>query len=1205
MTFLRLLRENLAYHWRGNLAVFLGVALGTAVLTGALFVGDSLRGSLRALTLDQLGWVEAALLPGRFFRNDLVEKLPAEPRAGVLMLQGSARSHNDGATVAPRVNLFGADEAFWPALSGSQPEFWRSDAAQAVVNAALAKALNVKPGDTISFSVQKSDSIPRETLLGKRRRDDVLQTIDVKVQGIADDRMARFTLRPTPEPALNAFVPLAFLQEQLALAGKVNAALLGASTHGGVAWPKVLEENLTLADWGLMLTSPADRARAFVKLLDPRNDDGVLKRPRWQGRVPEPLAKMANPDGTLSVEQVVAFYKKHRAYALLQSGQMLLEPAVEDAARRAWDVVQASDGKAEPLHESLIYLADSISDGKNEWPYAVIAAVPPRDVPQGPNPKLQLEDDEIVLVDWPKPGFNLQPGDPVTVTYYLPDDHNRLELKTVKLLLAGRIPLEGAADDPDWTPPFPGITDKLAIAAWETPPFPYNAKRVHKSDEEYWQRYRTTPKAYVTLATGQKLWPSRFGKITSIRVPANATAAFQTALLKRLTPERGGFVLRNVREQALGATGGSTDFGVLFLAFSFFLIAAALLLVGLLVRLNIDRRAGEIGLLMATGWSHGKVRGLLLAEGAMLAVLGALVGLLGALGYAAAMLRLLAAQWPEGTDLAFLRLHTTPASFAIGYGASVIVSLLTLAWATRVLSKLAPRSLLAGETSSAAGERHAGTRSRWVLLGALVGAAGCLVAGVFATGHEAKAGSFFGAGALLLAAALTFVWRRLVGHGVVGHVSNVPSSSAGHVANVPHSVWQLGTRNAGRNPVRSVLTVGLLASATFLIVAVESFHKETGAEFLDRHGGSGGFALIAETNVPIFQDLNDPRTRFDWDLPEDKLKQFDDVRFVGCRLKTGDDASCLNLYQPLEPRVLGVPEALIREGRFDFGATLAETDAEKTNPWLLLEKTLDDGAVPAIVDANTAQWILKVKLGATLTMTDDRGQPAKLRVVALLKESIFQSELLIAETSFLELFPRREGFQFFLIETPSRGPLTLPSPPRGEGRVRGMNEVNPAGPAGIQKDLQLALADQGAEVTTTVRRLNSYLAVENTYLDTFKALGGLGLLLGAAGLAIVLLRGVWERRGELALLRALGFQPRQLAWLVLAENVMLLALGLTAGSVAALLAVAPHLVGSGASVLWGRLALLLLLVSAVGMVSGLFAVRGSLRTPLLTALRRE
>ena len=127
----------------------------------------------------------------------------------------------------------------------------------------------------------------------------------------------------------------------------------------------------------------------------------------------------------------------------------------------------------------------------------------------------------------------------------------------------------------------------------------------------------------------------------------------------------------------------------------------------------------------------------------------------------------------------------------------------------------------------------------------------------------------------------------------------------------------------------------------------------------------------------------------------------------------------------------------------------------------------------------------------------------------------------------------------------------------------------------------------------------------NTYLATFQALGGLGLLLGAAGLAVVLLRSVWERRGELALLRALGFRKGALAWLVLAENLFLLVAGLGVGTLAALAAVAPHLTDSGAGMLWLRLVLLLGLVVGVGLVAGLAAAWGSLRTPVLTALRRE
>ena len=64
-------------------------------------------------------------------------------------------------------------------------------------------------------------------------------------------------------------------------------------------------------------------------------------------------------------------------------------------------------------------------------------------------------------------------------------------------------------------------------------------------------------------------------------------------------------------------------------------------------------------------------------------------------------------------------------------------------------------------------------------------------------------------------------------------------------------------------------------------------------------------------------------------------------------------------------------------------------------------------------------------------------------------------------------------------------------------------------------------------------------------------------------------------------------------------------LGLAAGTVSALLAVAPHLVGSGAHVLWLHIAVLLAGVLAVGLLAAALAVWSTLRTPVLTALRRE
>jgi ABC-type antimicrobial peptide transport system permease subunit len=179
------------------------------------------------------------------------------------------------------------------------------------------------------------------------------------------------------------------------------------------------------------------------------------------------------------------------------------------------------------------------------------------------------------------------------------------------------------------------------------------------------------------------------------------------------------------------------------------------------------------------------------------------------------------------------------------------------------------------------------------------------------------------------------------------------------------------------------------------------------------------------------------------------------------------------------------------------------------------------------------------------------------------------------------MYPHHEGFSFFLVS----------SPPSQTARVKSM--------------LESSLAEQGFEATSTVSRLASYLAVENTYLSTFQALGGLGLLLGVLGMAVVLLRTVWERRSELALLRALGFRRSALAWLVMSENSFLLALGAGVGTLAALLAVVPHRVAGAGEVPWLRVITLVILVLVVGVAAGAAAVASSLRASLIPALRRE
>jgi putative ABC transport system permease protein len=220
-------------------------------------------------------------------------------------------------------------------------------------------------------------------------------------------------------------------------------------------------------------------------------------------------------------------------------------------------------------------------------------------------------------------------------------------------------------------------------------------------------------------------------------------------------------------------------------------------------------------------------------------------------------------------------------------------------------------------------------------------------------------------------------------------------------------------------------------------------------------------------------------------------------------------------------------------------------------------------------------------VGRTLDVTDGLGQKVRCRIVGLLKNSVFQGDLLCGERAFLRHFPTVSGYRFFLIDT------------RGE----------PLAP--VRHVLDASLGDFGFDAESTSDRLAGFFAVQNTYLSTFQSLGGLGLLLGTFALAAVQLRSVLERRRELALLRATGFRRLRLARLVMIENSLLLAGGLAVGIVAALVAVLPHWLGGGASVPWLSLAATLALVLGVGLLAGMVAVRAVLRAPLLAALRDE
>jgi putative ABC transport system permease protein len=391
---------------------------------------------------------------------------------------------------------------------------------------------------------------------------------------------------------------------------------------------------------------------------------------------------------------------------------------------------------------------------------------------------------------------------------------------------------------------------------------------------------------------------------------------------------------------------------------------------------------------------------------------------------------------------------------------------------------------------------------------------------------------------------------------------------------------KLSLRNATHRPARSLVCVALVASAAFIIISVEAFRQDPGTISTDRSSGTGGYAYAAETTLPVVQNPNSPEGRESLGIPDPEFPDLAKVKFAPFRLRPGDDTSCLNLYAPQEPRIIGATHDFLSEGRFRFVSAAAAVNSG-SNPWLQLEEPVGGGAVPAIGDANTITYVLHSAVGKEIEIHAADGSTVRLRIVAALSDSLLQSELVVSEQDFLRLFPAIEGYRFFLLDIPQEK----------------------SGPAmGILKD---RLSDFGFTAQSSRERIASYHRVENTYLSTFQSLGMLGLLLGTAGLATVLLRNVLERRKELALMRAFGFEMRRLQIIVFLEHAWLIVMGLASGTLSALISIIPALISRGmpfpVTVSVAALGAVLL----AGLLSAYIASLLALRSPLLGALKSE
>ncbi len=1179
-------------HFRGLiLPVALGVAVATAVIVGALVVGDSMRGSLRFIAMDRIGSIDSVLVAPRWFKESLTNNLTGEnSQSGdvhSLVLVQQAMAEN-GTHRASEMALLGVDPDFWT-LGSIQPKAAPGDE-ELIINQSLADKLHAHLGDLINLKIPSQAVVPADSPLGKRDQESVPLPRWKVIEILPDQSLARFSLRSDQRPIMNAFAGKRWLQNALEIESQVNAVFIAQA-----------KEELPTND----MQQASDKHSALLEKLAPTLSDLGLNWQHVERTFPDSArGEKAATDG--DVLKVSDYYQ-------LTTDQMLMTDSLSE------EIV--SSAKASSPESVLTYLANGLQRregadlvGRNV-PYSTIASVDwsvlaamlgPKENP----PDIPKQKDWAVVTSWLAEELAIKVGDRIQVEYFLPEtvEGNEIEksfdvtVVAIAPITKPETPFSRKRDaifsvaptpfnDPAWTPVVPGITDQESISKWDTP---FKLTRtVEKEDDKYWNDYRLTPKIYISSELGVEHFGSRFGKASSIRFDnlkaddANAIEKKITDIARTKLPKLGWREIP-LRRQQLLASSGTTPFDALFLSLSFFVIVAALLLVALLFRLAIEQRADHWGLLLASGWTRSAVRRLLLLEGAVVCLLGATMGIVLGLGYAYAMITGLHTWWVGAITVSFLDYHVRPLSLVLGWVLSWFAALGTILLSTRQLKSIPIAKLLKHqmETNLSFGKTNK-KRGPYLAIGCAVVAAGVLGLGQFLQG-QAQAGAFVGAGMLFLISGLSWTLGRLKSVAIDrtgGALDSGPMMSASSLA----------SSNAKRAPMRSILAIGLVAIASFLILSMSLFQASPD------EAGTGGFAFIGKSSQAIHYDLGDSKRQRDVLL--DKAQLLNSLDFVPFRVRGGDDASCNNLFQASEPQVLGVSARMAsvdkkEDGRSAF-AWFATENSKSSTPWQRLEQKAEGTAqspVPVVLDQNTALWALHLGgyVGENFSYTfDDR--KIHFRTVGVSQNTILQGSLLIGESNFESLFPSITGYRLFLIKS--------------KLNAGSSNQAMASANKQLADEAMLVMeegwSESGLSLASSDAVLRQLLSVQNTYLGAFQVLGALGLLLGTIGLGVSQLRSAMERRGELATMRAIGFTKSRLVWLLTLENGWQLLRGVGIGMGAAALATLPAVL-SGQP--FGGLAwpsIMMGVVMLFGLGCSVFAAWGAMQWPLLKALRSD
>ncbi len=1086
LSLFHIVRRSLSYNLKGAVYQIIIIIILTAVITGSLMTGKSVRNSLRRTSFEKLGNTGILISSGiRYFDPSLVSRMSTETGikcTGVLELDGYCQNF-ETQQYAPQVKIFAVDDNFFPFHNNENVKIGKGEVA---VNERLASALSLKEGNELIIRFNSITDIPVDAPFSPGNESNpsmVFKTGRILNSG----NSGNFSLGISQLTPLNIFINRSDLTDSGGNIPEINRLLFGNRLN--ISIDKIYS--------------------SFRDIIKPE-------------------------DTGLSLRLIPAT----GGYEIISDRIFLDQSQVDEISRL-------------PLSSfpGITYLANSIVNGSRSTPYSFISALDPSlysGIPEGKG---------ILVNEWLADDLDAKEGDTLTVTWYSPDPKNRLMEEKMDFIVSKVVRMQGIWSDSLLMPEFPGIAGSESCTDWDAG-VEIDMDLIRKKDEDYWNIYGGTPKAFISYENGKELWAGNFGPATLIRFNEDISEnAIRENLAGLIDPYKSGFTISDLQLESVRAANKSVDFSTLFLGLGFFIILSAFILLILVVSTYYESKKDQVMILYSIGFSNRAIEKQLFLESGLTAVIGAVLGAFTGGLFNMILIKALNSVWQGAVQTNTLVSGIDPFSMLIGFAVTIAVILLIL----KIRSSGFLKHLSRPETGKTI--RPSAKKSS-VAAVIIITLTIVTVALSFILPDRATLLSYLG-GVMAFASLILLIRQYYLGKQKSGIYSFRNKN-------------QISDSYYSFNPSQAIAPVLFLAAGLFAVIITGVNRMNISNNMLKPSGGTGGYLLWGESSVPVRGNLTSEAGRRDYGLDENELKE---LSVLQARKTSGNDASCLNLNHITSPPLLGIdPSEFIRKGSFSFAVTMKSF--EGSNPWQTLDYHPANSTVYGIADQTVLQYGLKIKPGDTLKIRTESGQVLNVIISAGLKSSVFQGYVIIGSENFNKYFPSVAGSQIFL----------------ADGRPE-LSEL-------YKNLLTERLSDFGVHFEPAGERLASFFVVTNTYLSVFTILGGIGMILGVVGLGFILIRNFNQRKRDFGLMMAAGYSVKSIRRIIFGEHARILLAGILTGIISSLLATRPSIINDS-EIPWKTIAVMVVLVLITGFTALIVSIRNIKSHTLITNIRKE